>query len=409
MVVAFLKGTSMLLRAHFVLVAGSVAAIPMHSATGQVFRGLGALPGGVTSAALKVSRDGSTVVGYAGSGKGYEAFRWTEATGMVGLGDFAGGLSDGSVAFSVSANGSVVVGSGTPDSQPYLGFRWTQAAGMVSLGDSDSDPTTSSYPNDVSDDGGVVAFTGGYAGNGAGGLIGQAFRWSAATGLAPLGFLPGGDYTEANGVSADGSVIVGGGTTPGGGWHTFRWTQATGLVSLGDLAGGDEFSFAFDVSSDGAVVVGRCSTEKGRFAMRWTQAGGMVSLGDLPRGSGAESAALGVSDDGNVIVGIANFTDTFNGDHDAFIWTPSRGMRLLKDALMADYCAAELEGWRLTSAWSVSGDGRTIVGEGINPQGDAEAFMVRLDAAPCRADFNGDNVVNSQDFFDFLVAFFAGC
>ena len=25
------------------------------------------------------------------------------------------------------------------------------------------------------------------------------------------------------------------------------------------------------------------------------------------------------------------------------------------------------------------------------------------------ADFNGDHVVNSQDFFDFLTAFFAGC
>jgi hypothetical protein len=27
----------------------------------------------------------------------------------------------------------------------------------------------------------------------------------------------------------------------------------------------------------------------------------------------------------------------------------------------------------------------------------------------CRADFNGDGIANSQDFFDFLVAFFAGC
>jgi hypothetical protein len=29
--------------------------------------------------------------------------------------------------------------------------------------------------------------------------------------------------------------------------------------------------------------------------------------------------------------------------------------------------------------------------------------------ADCNADFNGDHIVNSQDFFDFLTAFFAGC
>jgi len=255
----------------------------------------------------------------------------------------------------------------------------------------------------------LAAFTGGYAGNGSGGFIGQACRWSLATGLTPLGFLPGGDYSEANAISADGSVLVGGATTPAGGWHTFRWTQATGMVSLGDLPGGDDFSFAFDVSADGAVVIGRCSTTQGRFAMRWTQPTGMVSLGDLPGGSGAESAALGVSDDGNTIVGIANFTDTFNGNHDAFIWTSSRGMRLLKDALMADYCVPQLEGWRLTSAWGVSGSGRVIVGEGVNPQGNVEAYIVRLGSGPCRADFNADGALNSQDFFDFLVAFFAGC
>ena len=56
------------------------------------FQGLGDLPGGVfSSSAGGVSADGSVVVGSGTSANGYEAFRWTQATGMVGLGDLSGG------------------------------------------------------------------------------------------------------------------------------------------------------------------------------------------------------------------------------------------------------------------------------------------------------------------------------
>jgi uncharacterized membrane protein len=45
---------------------------------------------------------------------GYQAFRWTSATGMVGLGDLPGGASsDNSRALGVSGDGSIVVGFGT--------------------------------------------------------------------------------------------------------------------------------------------------------------------------------------------------------------------------------------------------------------------------------------------------------
>ena len=72
------------------------------------FQGLGDLPGGgIFSQGRAVSAYGSVVVGGSTSGSGDEAFRWTEADGMVGLSDLPGGPFQ-SIASAVSAGGSVI-------------------------------------------------------------------------------------------------------------------------------------------------------------------------------------------------------------------------------------------------------------------------------------------------------------
>ncbi|HET6304990.1 MAG TPA: PEP-CTERM sorting domain-containing protein, partial [Myxococcota bacterium] len=112
-----------------------------------------------------------------------------------------------------------------------------------------------------------------------------------------LGDLPGERFeSEAHAVSADGTVVVGYGTSPAG-REAFRWTAATGMVALGDLPGGSSTSFGFGVSADGSVIVGRGSSASGPEAFRWTQAGGMLGLGDLPGGAFG-SIATDVSADG---------------------------------------------------------------------------------------------------------------
>jgi hypothetical protein len=45
----------------------------------------------------------------------------------------------------------------------------------------------------------------------------------------------------------------------------------------------------------------------------------------------------------------------------------------------------------------------------FRPVGSSYISMQILTNSPCPADFNSDGIVNSQDFFDFLNAFFAGC
>ena len=96
-----------------------------------------------------------------------------------------------------------------------------------------------------------------------------------------LGDLPGGQtYSIADGVSANGMVVVG--VSKGlNGEEAFIWTEQDGTVGLGELSGGIAFSRALAVSADGAVVVGSSISALGVQAFYWTEAAGMVGLDDL--------------------------------------------------------------------------------------------------------------------------------
>jgi probable HAF family extracellular repeat protein len=72
---------------------------------------LGSLGGG--GKAFCTSADGSVIAGDCANDQGnIEAFRWTAETGMVGLGDFAGGFFISSM-YEMSADGEILVGYGT--------------------------------------------------------------------------------------------------------------------------------------------------------------------------------------------------------------------------------------------------------------------------------------------------------
>ncbi|RME68265.1 MAG: PEP-CTERM sorting domain-containing protein [Verrucomicrobia bacterium] len=143
------------------------------------------------------------------------------------------------------------------------------------------------------------------------------------------------------------------------------------MVGLGDLPGGSFFSVASAVSADGTTIVGGSDSADGTEAFRWTSTGGMIGLGDLPGGA-FHSHGYGVSGDGSVIVG----EGTTAAGRKAFIWTQAGGMADLQTTLIDDYgLAGALAGWTLESARAVSPDGRTIVGFGINPWGQTEAWL----------------------------------
>src|SRR4051812_34218298 len=96
------------------------------------FRALGDLPGGTfASVATSVSADGSVVAGYSSTTNGYEAIRWTAATGLKGIGELPGGTF-ASFGNAISADGTTIVGNSQSPSGDQA-FRWTATDGMTGL------------------------------------------------------------------------------------------------------------------------------------------------------------------------------------------------------------------------------------------------------------------------------------
>jgi probable HAF family extracellular repeat protein len=327
--------------------------------------------------ASAVSDNGNVVVGIGGRAEdGYlEAWRWTPADGIEGLGDLPGWDGGTDYAFESSAhgvagNGTVVVGTGRSNNGDEA-FRWTPHEGLVALGALPG-PQVNSFGAAANRNGQVIV------GSSASIMGWQAFRWTARRGMQPLGTL-GGPIIESHGyaVSADGNVVVGLSASATG-WEAFRWTPRGGMEGLGQL-GASTWTEAAAVSADGDTVVGYARTGSRFEAFRWQRGTGMEGLGDLPGGN-TISMAFGVSGDGKVVVGASETSNPY-GMGDAFIWDKTNGMRLLQ-AVLTDEYRVDLAGWKLTQAYAISPDGRSIVGHGTNPDGENEAWLVRLPPAP---------------------------
>jgi hypothetical protein len=82
-------------------------------------------------------------------------------------------------------------------------------------------------------------------------------------------------------------------------------------------------------------------------------------------------------------------------------------MRDLKTVLIEDYrLGSALAGWILGPARGISADGRTIVGPGANPAGQAEGWIAHLGDS-CPGDLNADARVSLADLAILLSGF--GC
>jgi len=185
-------------------IASAAHAAPM-------FNRLGYLPGGnFQSVGLAISADGTTVVGVSDSAQGSrEAFRWSAADGLIGLGDLRDGFLE-SRASDVSGDGSVVVGA--------------------------SFVPQNVVANDVSADGSVIV------GDGVGAEMREAFIWDETHGMRTvqgrleneLGLdLSGWTLIDVQGISDDGRALTGTGINPSGryeAWYAVIPEPGTALL-----------------------------------------------------------------------------------------------------------------------------------------------------------------------------------
>jgi probable HAF family extracellular repeat protein len=219
--------------------------------------GLGGLQG-ISSVPSAISSGSGLIVGISETTEGVKPFRLTFGEGMQPLPRVPRGLQ--AEVYGVSSDGSVVVGRAwLTGSQRTRGWasRWTEPEGFVNLESSrDDDYYAGSTAAAVSADGRIVVGDNVFGGRR------QAFRWTKDGGMVALGILPGEKYSEALAVSADGRVVVG-----QSGSRPFIWDERHGMrdlrkalesdYGLGEGLSGWQLNALNGMSADGTVLVGR--------------------------------------------------------------------------------------------------------------------------------------------------------
>jgi hypothetical protein len=96
-----------------------------------------------------------------------------------------------------------------------------------------------------------------------------------------------------------------------------------------------------------------------------------------------QSSEMGLSADGFMVFGqVFNFDmTTYKITSEGMIWDRANGMRFAKDWLTADY-GLDLTNWTLTYINGISDDGKTVAGTAIDPNGNTQAWVADLRAAP---------------------------
>jgi len=329
--------------------------------------------GGLNSSALAVSYDGAVVVGKSGPINSISGLSVRDANnpyyGFVYNQGSATMLTTGvlnsehaSSARGVSGDGSVAVGSTYVSRFVYSSFSYSPG-GVISNLDSIA---TNNYANAASFDGSVIVGRRHFVGSGAF----EAYKYSGGE-FVNLG-LNGKGASEATAISSDGSIIAGklfeSANLSVDPFKTFSFIYKDSVMNtIESTIEGYSYSQATGLSSDGSIMVGFASNGNSNGletrAFQYKD-NAMIDIGTL---GGSHSRAYGVSGDGQLIVGESDIAE--EAATRAFLYNARNGV-------MTDLGTL---GGTNSSARAISGDGKFIVGQS-NLAGDASfhAFIVPL-------------------------------
>lgn len=261
-----------------------------------------------------------------------------------------------SVAFQISDNGQIVVGTSFSSSARFPhAMLWRPQRGRRYL--SPLPGYQFSQPLGVSDAGWIVgaARSGGFRD---GAMVARAFLFDGNT-TRDLGTL-GGRFASAHALNNAGQIVGKADRANNGGTHAFLW-QSGVMTDLGTLPGGTN-SFAHAINDAGQVVGFSQTADSPARAFVWNAATGMRDLGTLP-GDG-ESRAYCVSPNG-VVVGVSQ---NLRGSARAVLWRADGTIVDLNNALPAG------SPYVLTHARGINAHGQ-IVGQGMR-NGQVRAFLL---------------------------------
>ncbi|MGL4769441.1 MAG: autotransporter domain-containing protein [Plesiomonas shigelloides] len=325
------------------------------------------LGGNPYSDMLALSSSGNIAVGFiATPANNNQAGAWTVSHGLIALPIPFAQTEGMSNAQGVSSDGRYIVGYVMPENSSLMqGVLWTDASNLTYL--TPLAPGADYYANGISADGSIVVGTASDQHNNE-----HAVYWDrAANTIHDLGSLNHSSSQFSNAIAAnhDGSVIVGSSTNDAGMTQGFRWTAKTGIVELPSLSGTSQ---AKGISDTGRIIGSSINAKNENRAVYWED-NQIKDLGTLRTDNRGYSSAQDISATGKVIVGSAD-SDT---QRTGFIWKEGAGMYSVNEWLK--YAHVQANSMLVKSVNAISADSQTIAGQLTNGHGYV-AHLIELNA-----------------------------
>ncbi len=350
----------------------------------QTFTNLGDLAGGDDWSAAVDINSANQVAGTSGAGNFSHAFIWGEANrNEVQQIAITGTPTSGTFQLKIFNVTSVAIPYNATASQVQTAIR-----GMSNIGANNANVTGGPGPGTPW----VVTFVGQRANmniqqmqvvnstlDGGATVDVTTTTQGSKLGLTDIGDLSGGlDISLATGMNNAGVVVGAGsvGSSLDPDINAFVWDPVRGIRSLGapSISGDNDYSLASDINDLGVAIGQALDQTSGLAAVIWdtnatTPFSTITGLPPLMEDGSPAHNSLGTAIN-NFGVGVGTTKLPISGVNNAWVWIPGRGTFNLNDAVDSSGT-----GWVLNSATDINDLG-IIVGNGLNPQGQNQGFVL---------------------------------